>query len=261
METGHAINVAQFKKLQIAVTGYGTEYVPSNNKIKLTAIATKATSSESALENVATQKSPYDTAVIDRKAGYLPLNDLALGAFLSLKSSENVEPASVKHAETLLRKINGNNKYTPKAPENQTPVNPGIPPSGSTTPEPEPTPKSHSKSQQSFVKRAANFQELIALITGDSHYATNEPDYQITSLQDFADKLDDLNEAVATTYIPYSDALSARDTELYFPVTGIYDLADTVKTYVKSIKTLNQTAKNLVVKLKFTKPSKDSIHL
>lgn len=57
-ETGHAINVANFEDLIAFATGYGSNYNPTQNRIKLPALNTLHTNAKNALDAVNTALAP-----------------------------------------------------------------------------------------------------------------------------------------------------------------------------------------------------------
>src|SRR4030095_9275298 len=92
-------------------------------------------------------------------------------------------------------------------------------------------------------------------------YAPNERDIQVTALTTFAEALVATNDMVNKTFIPYSAALKARDTELYFPQTGLFDIAAKVKNYISSLNgALGDTEKKQVMGLTFSKPFEKSLY-
>ena len=109
--------------------------------------------------------------------------------------------------------------------------------------------------------RLANIVDFIALLAATPQYTPNEVEIKVANLQAGAADLAVVNTAVATAYQPYSTALKNRDTELYAPETGLYDIAAKIKTYVSGITTLSATDKKLVTSLKFTKPLDKALHL
>jgi hypothetical protein len=76
---------------------------------------------------------------------------------------------------------------------------------------------------------------LKQLITNEPNYNPNETDLQTTTIDTLHTTLDTINDAVKTDYIPYQNAMTARDLELYHPETGIVQLAKKIKTYIKSV--------------------------
>ena len=241
METGHAKNVANLGKAKINITGYGANYQPSNPRLAISAIGSKYTNSDVAVKAVEPFRVPYKNFIDGRKVIFAGVNKLFTSAFKNLKSSDGVPKTTVNDAFTILKKIKGTNK-PPKLKEG------------------EPVPGAHSTSQQSYDMRLANVNELIALLANTTQYNPTETDIQVLALKAFAEDLQKANDKVAETYQPFSEALKNRDIELYYPETGLYDIAAKLKLYVSSITALSATDKKLITSLKFTKPSKKFLH-
>ena len=109
--------------------------------------------------------------------------------------------------------------------------------------------------------RLANFNDFVSILQATPQYAPNEVDIQVTALAGFTEDLGDRNSAVNESFIPFNAALKARDTELYFSQTGLFDLAAKVKSYVSGLNgALGAAEKKQVTSLTFSRPSKDDIH-
>ncbi len=253
-ETGHAKNVANFKLLNTRVAGFGgTTYNPANPNILITALNTRATSADAAVKAVQLAETPYKDAKDARRVAYDKLNPLVRSAMGILKSSDGVSETTINDAKTLAKKITGTNRAPKKKNGNAT---------ENGTEATEPTEQSHSVSQQSFDMRLANFNDFISLLQATPQYAPNEEDIQVTALTVFAQTLANTNNNVNETFIPFNAALKARDTELYFPQTGLFDIAGKVKSYVSGLNgALGDAEKKQVTSLKFSKPGEKSLHL
>jgi hypothetical protein len=246
-ETGDAKNVANYNKMITACTGYGLLYNPSNPKLAIPAMTTQAANCDAAVKGVMPFEKPYKDAIAARHVPFDALAQLTRNALNELKSCDGVSDTTIQSAETLEKKIAGTNR----APES--PIPPVVNP-------PEPTPKSHSTSQQSFDMRLANFNNFVSLLAAEPNYLTNEDDLTVASLTTYAATLKTVNDAVEPVYEAYETALTTRDTLLYYPATGMLPIAAKVKNYVKGNTKITETAKKLVLDLKFKAPPKADLH-
>jgi len=250
-ETGHAKNVGNFKLMNIYVAGFGTTYNPANPNILIAALNSKATVADATVKSVQLAETPYKHAKHARRVAYDKLNPLVRSAMGILKSSHGISEFTISEANTLAQKITGTNRVPKKKNGNNAQ-------NGQST---EPTEQLHSVSQQSFDMRLANFNDFISILQATPQYAPNERDIQVTALTTFAEALAATNDMVNKTFIPYRAALKARDTELYFPQTGLFDIAAKVKNYISSLNgALGDTEKKQVMGLTFSKPFEKSLH-
>ena len=248
-ETGHSINVANGKTAKSSITAFGATYNPTKNAIKLPALSTKIAAADIAVKAVEPVKKPYDDSVDIRRDLYVQLDSTTRSAVNAFSATDGIDAEKEKECRRLGNLITGANvkKKTPP------------PPPDDAAPGTEPTTSTHSVSQQSYDKKAANFRDLIAFLTA-STYNPNETELQVAALTTFADSVDAANTDVDEKYIPYSAALTTRDKELYFPATGLVPLMTAVKKYVKSVAALTATQKKQITSLKFTTPAKKFLH-
>jgi len=94
------------------------------------------------------------------------------------------------------------------------------------------------------------------LIISEPTYAPNEVDLQVVSLTNFHNNLKTTNTAVINATTAISNARIARNNILYADKTGLYDIAQEVKKYVKSVFGATSPQYKQVSKIKFTKPRK-----
>lgn len=133
-----------------------------------------------------------------------------INALIAQKAPDTV----IKDAKTIARKLNGKRATDTK---------------GDTIED-----NTISVSQQSYDKLVDNFEELIVLAQTETLYNPNEEGLKTIALQTILDELTTANTSVKNTYVPYSNAMIARNKELYEDKTGLVDLAQEVKSYVKS---------------------------
>ena len=217
-EVGHTKNVTNFETAITFCTGYGADYDPSNNDLKIPELTILHSKGKDALALVKTTQAPFDNVEGDRKNTFKPLKKLAtriMGALVSSGVSQSV----IKDAETINRKIQGK-----RANNKEEITEPGEKPKDTV-----------SVSQQSYDLLIDHFEKLIELVSIQPKYNPNEADLKVTALNTYKTELETINTAVKTTYVPYNNAMDARDKQLYDPETGLVARAQLVKNYVKSI--------------------------
>jgi hypothetical protein len=221
-ETGHAKNVSNFEDLISFCTGYGTKYNPSNPTLSLTALNTLFTSAKASLTTLNTTRVPWVNAVNAREIAFKPLNPLITRVINALDSTE-ASAEVVADARSIAKKIQG---VRAKPKNNPTPLDPN---------NPDPDPKSISASQMSYDSRIENLEKLFKLLAGQPEYAPNETELQVASIDALHGNLKSLNTTAVTTYTDISNARIARNNLLYSPITGLVEIAGSVKKYIKSV--------------------------
>jgi hypothetical protein len=238
-ETGHAKNVANFDELIGFCTGYGVAYNPSKGSIKLAALGTLLTAAQASLASQKTAKTAFDNATNAREISFKPLKKLATKTVNALAATDATKQ-TIDDAQTVNYKIQGRRaKALPVAK----PVN-----EGDTTP----VDNSISVSQQSFDNQVDNFAKLIQTLTAETLYKPNEIELQVATLNTLLTDLKAKNKAVITATAAASNARIARDKVLYAETTGLYDVAQATKAYVKSLFGASSPQYKQVSKIKFT---------
>lgn len=232
-EKGHAKNVANFKTVIVFTTGYGTPYNPSNPALAIPELEAKWEAAKLKLKGVKDTKEPFDSITGERQILFAPLKPLATKVINSL-IAQQAPSTVIKDARTIVRKLSG--KRTKELTEETEKLKISV-------------------SQQSYDRLVDNFQELIVLADTEPKYNPNEDDLKITALQTYQTKLDEKNTDVKTAYVPYNNAMIARDVELYADNTGLVDIALDVKNYVKSVFGANSPQYRQISAIVFSRPS------
>lgn len=237
-ETGHARNIEKFQQLIAFVTAYGEEYEPTNPNISLTALNAKLTAARDAVDGVTDSIAPYKTAINERETAFQPLRKLITRA-INYYASTGTEENNLADAQTYSRKIQGR-RATPKIIDDPN------------TPEDESL-QSISAAQLSYSQLVEHLDNLIEIFNNDSLYEPNEDELKITALEALSTELKAKNDAVAPAYAPLSNARISRNVELYKDKSGLVELADLVKKYVKARFGADSEQYAQVKGLKFTK--------
>ncbi len=241
-ETGHAKNVANFEDMISFCTGYGTAYNPSKNSIKLPALNTLFTNAKNSLIAVTSATTAFINATNARVIAFQPLKKLTtriVNALIATDASEEV----VKDAKTIARKIQGRRASdkiitvvdNPSTPENE-------------------AQKSISTSQQSYDNLIEHLSKLKDLLSAEPNYTPNENDLKITTLTTLINDFKVKNTAVINATTALSNSRISRNDTLYKKTTGMVDIAQEVKNYVKSVFGATSSQYKQVSKLRFTRP-------
>ena len=215
-ETGHYVNLENFKLIIERITGFGADYAPLTDKIKIT----KMTNQWSAANAL------HLAYIVSLEATRLPVNsreDLfeiltdRVRRSLNLYGSTSASPRSIKDAKGWADKITGNNIKVKKLEDGT------------------PDPKSVSNSQKSFTKRADNFTHLLSIYKSDTNYAATEAELTTASLQTLLNDIVTSNTTIANLIQDANMARIARDNSLYMIGSGIIDVSLACKKYVRSV--------------------------
>ena len=217
-ESGHAINVANFKQLTTNCTYFGAPYNPVNAALKLTALNAKASQADSVMAALDAAEAVYNVKIQARALVFAPLDALATRIGRAY-ASMGPNPVNLKRVKALIKKIQGRRASDPDEPEPDE--------EGNT-----PAPTTISASQKSFDNRVSNFGKLIQLLLADPVYQPNEADLTVTALQAHHADLNSKNADVRNAKSPLNNARAERDMVLYHPETGLVPIGQKVKDYV-----------------------------
>ncbi|MEO8087245.1 MAG: hypothetical protein ABI763_10520 [Bacteroidota bacterium] len=241
-ETGHPKNVANFEDLISFCTGYGATYNPVKVSIKLVALNTLRTAAQGTITAVITAGTSFINATNSRVIVFDPIKKLATRIVNALAATDATNEM-VEDAKSINRKIQGTRKSKNPPPPPPDPENPDAP-----------QPDGTSSSQQSYDSLIENFAKLIDLVSSEPTYTPNEVELQVATLTAMVTDMRAKNTAVVSATTAISNARIARNKTLYQDKTGLYDIAQEVKKYVKSLFGATSPEYKQVSKIKFTKP-------
>jgi hypothetical protein len=228
-EVGHAKNVANFEDLINRCTGFGISYNPSLNAIKIANMNTLRTNALNALAASITAGTAYVNAVDNRQIIFEPLQKMGTRIISALKAC-GASDAVIKDALSINRKIQGKRAKPIKEVENiqiQAIPNPNDPPVE--------IPKNVSVSQLSFDSFIEHYSKLIDLLASVVLYNPNENELKVIGLNTLLTSMKTSNTAVITATTNYMNARMNRDNLIYAKNTGVVDVAQDSKDYVKSV--------------------------
>ena len=262
-EVGNKKNIAHLATLITYCVSYGTSYNPSAIAIKLPQLNTLATNAQTAENNVTTDEAAETSAGNARVVAFQNIKKLAT-RLLAAVSASGATSQQKANAKTITRKIRGSRaKITPvPAPTPAPSPTPTPNPTGS-SPTPAPssqkqattttTPHTISTAQVSFDNLIQHMQAFIALLATIPSYNPNEIDLKIASLNTYVANLNTTNNAAVAAHTTASNTRIARNKILYTPITGLCDIGEETKDYIKSVYGATAPEYKQVRKLSFTK--------
>jgi hypothetical protein len=234
-ETGHAKNIANQKALNEVNHGFGTTYHPSNPLLALAAMQAQYADCNTKQGVVNVQNGIFKSLVNARRLEFKEVKSLVRKVRSAAKSC-GAGDQWVANVNTIITKILGERaaKVTPTDTD----------------------PAGTSSSQQSFDTTVNNFDVLIQLLANEPLYAPNETALNVTTLTAKRVAMDTANNNVKTGRVPYNNAIIARNRALYATKTGLVDVSQNSKEYVRSTFGFSSPEFKLVTKYKFTKLAK-----
>lgn len=233
-ETGHARNVALFTDLINICKGFGERYKPARNDLKINALTDLATTVEQ-LQSELNKAIPVSiSAVAAKDKEFKKLSKLVTRALSAFKSSAPL-PGQFSNAQTIAKEIKGENnkKKTNGNEEEQVPH--------------------HSVSRLSMDSRIENLSRLIELLAKSGVYSPNEEELKLETLTAYASTLKSLSEQVVIAERPEFEARTNRNKALYASDTGLVEIGNAVRDYVKSVFGARSPEYKAVLRIKFRK--------
>jgi hypothetical protein len=215
-ETGHDVNIQQYKLIIDRCTEFTTNYQPSNTALTIANMTLQWTAVSTA-HNSYLQKLVDTKVPIDEREDLFQLLKGIVTRANNMFGSTSAKASVKKDVRGYKVKILGSNVKI-KMMEG------GIP-----------DPKYVSNSQQSFVKKIYNFQQFILLLKSDTNYSPNEDILKIASLESFLVDLKAKNLSVEEILGHALHYRGLRDHGLYDVETGVYDVTQMCKKYVKGV--------------------------
>ena len=240
-DINHAKNVTNFETLISVVVSLGATYNPSKDSLKLPALQTlhsAATDSMTALKNA---ESATATAVDTRELAFKSIGSLFTRINNALKASNSTVQAD-DTAKSIFRKLHGK-RASAKLTEEQKAI---LLAEGKEV-------NQNSNSQMGYDDRVENFESLISFLQTVPEYNPNEEELKITTLQALLSDLKAKNISVMQNRIAEDTVRGLRKSVQNTPLTGLVDIANDVKSYIKSVFGVNSTQYKLVSKLRFVK--------
>jgi hypothetical protein len=243
-EAGHAKNVANFEDLINRCTGFGANYNPSLNAIKLANMNTLRSSALNTLTGFNNAATVYANAINNREVLFEPLKKLATRIMAALVAS-GASAAIIKDAQSINRKIHG--KRAKPVKEADEAILTSSPMQDVSEAE-----VHISVSQQGFNSMVEHYEKLVSLLASVSVYNPNEADLKVSGINALLLNLKAANTAVITATTNLANARISRDALLYSNPNGLLHVVREAKAYIKSIYGASSAQFKLVSSIKFT---------
>ena len=236
-----AKNVTNFETLISIVTSLGATYNPSKDSPKLPALQTLLTAANESTIAFKNAESVKSTAVDNRQLAFDPTGTFFTRVNNALKASNSTAQAD-ETAKTIFRKLQGR-RASAKLTEEQKAA---LLAEGKEV-------NQISTSQMGYDDKVENLESLISFLQTVPEYNPNEEELKITTLQTLLADLRAKNITATQAHIAVETARGARKTLQNTPNTGLVDVANDVKSYIKSVYGVKSTEYKLVSKLRFVK--------
>lgn len=230
-ETGHVVNIANFRVLIERCEEFGAFYDPENADISLVHMWAKWSAADvlhseyiAALE--ATKIPINERELLFRRIGKIAVR--ALNVYIASKASK---PA-IEDAKSFVNKLLGRYVKVKRLEDGSR------------------DPKHVSSSEQGYVKKAEHFTMLIELLKNDVNYAPKEVAIQIGSLEVLLAEAKGANTEIIELEVEATKRRLHRNHALYDSVKGLCDLALACKSYVKGVFGPGSPEARLVVSIK-----------
>lgn len=214
-----------------------TLYNPPVKNLQIADLQSLYTTAVAKLAEVEEKRIAKKNAIVQRQLAFENLKPIAT-RIINLLDILGLPEGTINQAKTLNRTIQGSSKK-PKPEEN--PDN-GQPASNN----------SISTSRQSYTQQAENFGILLQLLETIPAYNPNEDDLKLSSLIPYQESLVSATQPVNQTEAALKIQLTDRDRMLYAKDSGLYDIAQNVKKYVKTIYGATSPEFETVSAIKFT---------
>lgn len=242
-ETGHNRNAVNFDALIIQCISHGTSYNPTKGLLKISVMQAQSTLAKNSITTINALTPAYKNAVSARIVSFKTLDKLITRINNALRASD-VSEQVIESTQTIIRKLQGR-RATPKKTDEEKKIASDL---GKEIIE-------VSSSQMSYDNRLDNLDKLIKLLASVTQYTPNETDLKLTALTSLYTDLKAKNLAVLNADTPLSNARISRNDVMYKDKTGLVDVANDVKTYIKSVFGATSPQYKQISGLKFTKYS------
>lgn len=235
-ETGHAKNLANFKRLIAFCERNTPPYNPILEKNTLIFLKKLNIKAKNVHREVLTTNGPIIVLINSRQKLYQPMEPLSTRVLQALEAATS-DKKIVADGRRYINKIHG--KFsTPETKDDQ---------------EGQETGPVVSNSQQSYDMLRDHWEKLVVLCESEPRYIPNEQDLTAQTLRDYLDQLVAVEDQITQLSGPYNAALNERDLVFYETDESLIPVANSVKTYLKSLFGIKSMLYDEASQLKFKK--------
>lgn len=241
-ESGDAKNIALFMELISICTGFGQRYNPSKQAQKISALQQLLIAVQSGHVQAIENKVANTNATDERKPVFKNLKKFARQITNALDAN-GAPDAKVENAKDIVYKLDG--KRLTELPE----------------PLPGETPEQRdariiSHRQTGYDNMVKHFTTLLAILKSEPGYQPNEQELSIDGVAAKLEQISTINKRVIDTGTNSTNSDSKLFKLMYETDTGMVDIANDVKKYVKSVFGAQSPEYKQLSKLTFRKPMK-----
>jgi hypothetical protein len=240
---GHIHNVQSFEKLLGICTGYGGNYNPGKQNLRVENLSDLLMRAREKLLQVSVAKTSYENAQNIRQAAFAEIRKLAPRILAELRSS-NVMPETVNDAAIMVRKMKG---YSSSAKPEAAAASPKG--SDSSTE----VPVRRRSSGLDYFNSVSHFEKLIQTLATEPLYQPVNPELEVAALQAKLTSLQSMNTSVVVATSELGRARRDRNSFLYEGPNSLHSTAMAVKQQVKAFFGTSSEATKAASKIRFIK--------
>ena len=233
-ETGHAINISNFKTLIDYCSSFSDKYKPSREALTVDQMTALWQTADTAHQALTTAIQNAKEPINQREILFEPVDKLVtrtLNYFESTEASDQIK----LDAKGLADKYRGFKVKVKKLPDGTS------------------DPNDVSQSHQSYVMKGDTFRQLVELYSAQPLYDPNEVDLTVLALTGISNSMKSLNDSIGTILAPVETARRTRDEALYAEKTGVVDISLACKDYVQGVFGASSPEAKMVRGLEFTR--------
>jgi len=240
-ETGHARNVANFRELTTYAESLGSLYNPAKEALKLPSLQALLAEAANSIDKVNTAFIDFSNTIAARETAFKPLSKLVSRANNSFKVSDITDEV-IQNAVSIVNRLQGR-RVSAKLTEEEKKA---LAEQGKEV-------NQISASHLSFESRLDNMDKFVKLLSSSPQYAPNEEALKTSSLTALFGDLKAKNMAAVTADITLKNARIARNEIMYKDKSGLVDIAQEVKIYLKSLDGSTGKTYKAISRLEFAK--------
>ncbi|MFN7115268.1 MAG: hypothetical protein ACK4TA_00625 [Saprospiraceae bacterium] len=260
-ETGHVKNVSNFETLLAYCLGYGNAYRPTKYTIQIGAMQQLLMDARASITTVIEAYKMYNSIKNERILAFKGFNKY-ITRIVNVAEVSDLNEQLIEDIKGLARKIKGIRKNKKKkamatsetaangTQNNESETTTTMPDAENGKPESE---KQISSAQTSRDQVNEHFAMMIALLQSSQGYHPNEEDLQFNAMLMRLEKMRYTNSAFLQYKVNWSNTLLQRDALIYGAQTGICDVAQDVKKYIKAIFGVNSPQYAQIRSIVFTR--------
>lgn len=238
-ESGHAVNAGNFATMVALCEGLGNRYNPSHPSMLLANIKARNTVVQDAMRDFGAIKEKNTQDIAKRRVEFDKKDTLSTMWHQALQGAR-VSQTVLDRAASIIGKIKG--QRLTDEPDNEV-----------TTEGEEGTGEDNtiSTSQQGFNNVVANILSYTQLLDETTDYNPNEEEVKKTAITAYYNLLHTLNnQAIVSTQQKVSGR-SLRDKVLYTDEDSVFNLAKSIKKYIRSCTAITPEEKQQIISLNF----------